>query len=227
VEVPCGSASTLSWVILYCPRCGAALPVRFRGEWFTTDAGCQECGVAPGAARATLAPSDEELGYGLDEWPVPDRVALTSALAEEGIPYRWEPDVVLVVPAVAEDEVDALLGGLEQPAPGETNAGEPSHDGRGEPADGGAEAHAAMTELFVAADRLRRAPLDQEVAADLEIAAEAVAARLPPYGVDAGVWRAIQTLAAAAVSSSIDAEADEAAVAHDAAALRDFLRPYV
>ena len=38
---------------------------------------------------------------------------MTEALAVDGIPYRWEQDVILVVPEVAEDEVDLLLDHLE------------------------------------------------------------------------------------------------------------------
>jgi hypothetical protein len=214
-------------VILYCPRCGTELPVQFRGEWFSTHTRCLDCGVALAEPPAMLAPSDEELQYGLDEWPVPDRVALTTALAAEVIPYRWEPDVVLVVPAVAEDEVDALLDHLEQQDPDLSTAGAAGFDGVVEVPDGGEEAQAAMVELFLAADRLRHSPLDQEIAADLEVAAEAVAGRLPPYGVDARVWRTIQEMAAAAVSSSVDEEAGADIVAGDARALRDFLRQYV
>ena len=157
-----------------------------------------------------LAPSDEEVGYGLDEWPVPDRVALTTALSGDGIPYRWEADVVLVVPAVAEDEVDVLLDHLE------AQVSDRSPTGGVAVADGGEEAHEAMVELFLAADRLWRSPQDEWMAADLGVAADAVAASLPPYGIDDQVWHTIQGLAAAAVSS-VDEAAGEDAVATDAA----------
>ena len=206
-------------VVLFCPRCGVELPVQFRGEWFSTNPRCLDCGVALAETPPMLAPSEEELQYGLDEWPLPDRVALTIALAADGIPYRWEPDIVLVVPEVAEEEVDVLLDHLEAQDPELATEGAVGFDGAGEVADGGEEAQAAMVELFLAADRLRRSPLDQVLAADLDLAAEAVAARLPPYGIDAGVWERIQEMAAAAVSSSVDEDADEDTVAADASAL--------
>ncbi len=214
-------------MILFCPRCGVELPVQFRGEWFSTNPRCLDCGVALAETPAMLAPSEEELQYGLDEWPVHDRVALTIALAADGIPYRWEFEVVLVVPEVAEEEVDILLDHLESQDPELSTEGAVGFDGAGEGPDGGEEAQAAMVELFLAADRLRRSPLDQEVAADLEVAAEAVAAKLPPYGIDPRVWERIQQMASATVSSSIDADVGEEAVAADAGALRDFLRQYV
>ena len=191
-------------VVLFCPRCGVELPVQFRGEWFSTNPRCLDCGVALAETPPMLAPSEEELQYGLDEWPLPDRVALTIALAADGIPYRWEPDIVLVVPEVAEEEVDLLLDHLEAQDPELATEGSVGFDGAGEVADGGEEAQAAMVELFLAADRLRRSPLDQVLAADLEVAAEEVAARLPPYGIDRTAWERIQQMAAAAVSSSID-----------------------
>ena len=193
-------------MVLFCPRCGVELPVQFRGEWFSTNPRCLDCGVALAETPPMLAPSEEELQYGLDEWPVPDRVALTIALAADGIPYRWERDIVLVVPEVAEEEVDVLLDHLEAQDPELATEGAVGFDGAGEAPDGGEEAQAAMVELFLAADRLRHSPLDQVVAADLEVAAEAVAARLPPYGIDPRVWERIQQMAAATVSSSMDEE---------------------
>ena len=214
-------------VVLFCPRCGVELPVQFRGEWFSTNPRCLDCGVALAETPPMLAPSEEELQYGLDEWPLPDRVALTIALAADGIPYRWERDIVLVVPEVAEEEVDVLLDHLEAQDPEFATEGAVGFDGAGEAPDGGEEAQAAMVELFLAADRLRHSPLDQVVAADLEVAAEAVAARLPPYGIDPRVWAQIQQMAAATVSSSIDEAVGEEVVAADATTLRDFLRDYV
>ena len=214
-------------MVLFCPRCGVELPVQFRGEWFSTNPRCLDCGVALADTPPMLAPSEEELQYGLDEWPLPDRVALTIALAADGIPYRWEPDIVLVVPEVAEEEVDVLLDHLEAQDPELATEGAVGFDGAAEAPDGGEEAQAAMVELFLAADRLRHSPLDQVVAADLEVAAEAVAARLPPYGIDPRVWERIQQMAAATVSSTLDEEVTEEAVAADATALRDFLRDYV
>ncbi len=209
-------------MILYCPRCGAALPVDFLGEWLRTNARCLECGVALDRPAAMLAVSDEELVYALDEWLVADRVALTTALATDGIPYRWEADIALVVPLVAEEEVDALLGDLE-------GDGSVAVDGLGvgvEGPDGGEEAMRAMGELFVAADRLWHAPLDQVVAADLEVAADVVGASLPPYGLDLVVWQRIRAMAEATVSSVVDGD-DEDVIARHARALRDLLRQYV
>ena len=161
---------------------------------------------------------EDEVDYDLGEWLVAERSAATAALAEVDIPYRWEQDLVLVVPAVAEEEVDLILDGLEE-------VEELEDDGEGVP-DGGAMAQEAMGDLFVAADRLQHDPLDDKMAADLLMAEGTVSASAPPYGIERPVWRQIQGLAAA-LASDLEAGADEETVAADARALREYLRDLV
>ena len=214
-------------MILFCPRCGAELATEFRGAAFETSPRCSQCGVAATDLPPMLAPSDAEITYGLDEWPIADRVTLTAVLATDGIPYRWEAGVVLCVPEEVEEVVDGILDELE--ASGEDGEGEGEGEDGGdaeagdeEPADGGEEAQAAMSDLFVVADRLQHAPRDMLLAGELVEVADVAATSLPPYGIGPAMWRRINDLAAAVV----DAE-DELAVMESAAALRDFLRPHV
>ena len=213
----------------------------FRGAAFETDWTCSECGVAS-EPPGMLAPSDDEVTYGLDEWPVVDRAALTAALAADGLPYRWEAGVVLVVPEPLEAVVDGILDDLEgltteatedegpaeeddEPA-GEDEDDDGDNDGEEDddevPADGGEEAQAAMADLFVAADRLQRAPADKLLAGELAALAEVVAESLPPYGIEDLTWRRIQELA-----TDVEGAADDIEVAERASALREFLRPFV
>ena len=220
-------------MILFCPRCGAELASEFRGAAFETSQKCSDCGVAADPP-AQLAPSEAEVTYGLDEWPTGDRVTLTGALAEDGIPYRWEAGVVLAVPEAVEEVVDGILDDLERSdadwvAGGEDDGGKDDggeddggEDGAGEPADGGEEAQAAMSELFVLADRLQHSPSDLILAGELAATADVAAASLPPYGIDATAWQRINDLAAAVVDSE-----DEDSVAATAVVLRDHLRPFV
>ncbi|MDQ4069041.1 MAG: zinc-ribbon domain-containing protein, partial [Actinomycetota bacterium] len=205
-------------MITYCPRCGAQYSEEFRGEWFVTGLRCSDCGLAVAEPPALLARGNEEdeVEYDLREWEPSERGLATAALLDADIPYRWEPDLVLVVPVVAEPEVDQLLDEL-----GEVE--ELDDDGG---IDGGGEAHGAMTDLFVAADRLQHDPTDAEVATDLLDAATTVRACLPPYGIERPVWRRIQDLAAAVVSD-LEEAVDEEKVATDARALRDYLRDLV
>lgn len=206
-------------MILLCRLCGAELPEVLMGEWFDTSERCAECGVAPAGSPPALAPSPDEVEYGLAEWPASDRRAVTAGLVQAGVPYRWEPGVVLVVPAATERQADRLLDEVEAAGP---LTAEPEVE-----LDGGEEAQAAMAELFVVADRLRHAPFDQGLAAELAELAEVVNASLPPYGVDAGVWSRVQGLASNAAASGQDGMADEDRVAADATALRDLLRGLV
>ncbi len=205
-------------MILYCPRCGAQFPTKFKGEWFDTAPTCGECAVAVEDPPAMLAPSDKEVTYGLDEWPVGDRAALTAALVADDIPYRWEDDVVLVVPDGAEEAVDGILDDLE--AVEESIGAAEGADGA--PTDGGEAAQAAMADLFVAADRLHRAPRDVEIALELDELADVVAESLPPFGIDPPTWRRVVELALAVGEST-----DERTTLDSSAALRHFLRPYV
>jgi hypothetical protein len=208
-------------MIVYCPRCGAQFAHEFRGASFEISIKCSDCGVASAEPPAMLAPSDAEVTYGLDEWPVGDRVALTGALAEDDIPYRWEAGIVLSVPETVEGVVDSILDDLEQSEDEGVEGGE-DDEAAEEPPDGGEEAQAAMADLFVLADRLRHAPADLIIAGELEAVADVAAASLPPYGIDGPTWQRVNDLSAAVVEAE-----DELAVIETADALRDFLRPFV
>ena len=207
-------------MILLCRLCGAELPTLLKGEWFDTSERCSECGVAPGDPAPSLAPSSREVQYDLDRWPPEDRRALSTALADGNVPYRWEPGPVLVVPKAAENQVDGLVVEVEA-------AGPAADLPPGAELDGGEEAQAAMAELFVVADRLMHAPSDRAIAAELADLAQVVEASLPPYGVDAGLWSRVGGLASATAASGLDGAADEDAVAAGASALRDLLRDLV
>jgi hypothetical protein len=216
-------------MILFCPRCGNELAQQVKGEWFESATPCGACGLVLTEPPLLLAPDpDDEVEYALDGWGVAERAAATAALAEVDIPYRWEEGLVLVVPAVAEDEVDVLLEELEAPdelAVDDDEAGDQG-DGDDEDADGGEEAQAAMADLFVVADRLQHAPDDLDVGASLLMLAAIVEESPPPYGIERPVWRRIQALAAAA-ATAFDEGSDEETVAVEARALRDFLRDLV
>jgi hypothetical protein len=190
-------------------------------ELLGMDLKCPDCGLNVDGTAAMLAPGDpqEEVEYDLGEWEMAERASATAALLEADIPYRWEADLVLIVPDVAEVEVDRLLDELEEVD--ELDEAE-AEDG----IDGGEEAQEAMADLFVAADRLQHDPADVELAADVLEAEATVKASRPPYGIDRPVWRRIQTLAST-VATDLGEAADEETVAADARALREYLRDLV
>ena len=93
----------------HCPRCGAPFPQLFLGEWFETSQRCAECGVAAVDDALGLAPSDAEVAYTLGELTLVERTAVTAELVDREVPYRWEDELVLVVPPTAEALVDRLV----------------------------------------------------------------------------------------------------------------------
>jgi hypothetical protein len=210
-------------VISFCPRCGARLQFDLGIELARTEVRCRDCRLAVTDAPAMLTPSDDDVGYELADWPVTVRAPATAALMEMGILYRWEEDLVLVVPASAEEAVDRLLDELE----GEEVFHFPGEDGEElEGEDGGEQAQAAMADLFVAADRFQNSPFDDRAIQEITEAAARVADSLPPYGIERRVWSRIQELAATVVAGLEKAD-DYDTVAEDARTLRDFLREYV
>ena len=208
-------------MISYCPRCGSPFPETPATLLLDSTRRCAECAVTLADAPLMLAAGepDDEVQYDLRDWEVAERGAATSALLDVDIPYRWEADLVLVVPAVAEDEVDHLLDELE-------DADDEDGDDGDDVADGGAEAQEAMGGLFVAADRLQHEPADERMAADALYAAGVVSASAPPYGVERAVWRRIQALAST-LANGLEEAGDEETVAAGARALREYLRDLV
>ena len=205
-------------MIIYCPRCGAEFPEVPRGEWVEASPRCLDCGLIVTEPPAMLARGNDEdqVEYDLAEWEMTERGAATTALLEAEIPYRWEANLVLVVPAVTEAEVDRLLDELGEVAELEDDGG----------VDGGEEAQNGMSDLFVAADRLQHDPGDPEIAVDVLEAATTVRACLPPYGIERAVWRRIQDLAST-VAADLEDAVDEETVAADARTLREYLRDLV
>lgn len=207
-------------MITYCPRCGAKFSEQLIAITLRTGVRCDDCGIEPAHAPAMLAPGndEDEVEYDLAEWEPGERGEATATLLDADIPYRWAADLVLVVPAVAEEEVDRLLDEL-----GDV---EELEEDDGEGADGGEEAQSAMADLFVAADRLQHDPNDPDVVVEVIDAAGVIADSLAPYGIARPVWRRIQELASTVVTD-LEEAGDEDAVAADARALREYLRDLV
>lgn len=215
-------------MIACCPFCGA--------EYFAANDRCRDCHLAldPPPKVALLDEQlDNELVYELADWPVHARVRISSALGERQISYRWEPGPDLVVRDTHGDAVDALLDEVEmaevEPIDGEVDEGDDDEEwdeADEEKAAADEVAQAAMSDLFVAADRLMHEPGDPTTAEDLLEAAAIVDESPAPFGIEQPVWLKVRELAAA-VRDDLDREADDEAVALDAQALREALRPYV
>jgi hypothetical protein len=209
-------------VVLYCARCGAELPAAFKGEWWETNPRCRACGVAVADPPGMLAPSDDEVAYDLMEWPPADRAITTAALVELDIPYRWDSDLVLVVPAATKGRVDPMLDAIA------ADAAEPGLEVDDLGADdGGQEAQSAMSDLFIAANGLQHAVWDEGRQAQFITAARMFAQHpLPPYGIEHPVWERFQTEAAGIVEA-LETDADDGVILNATRDLRNLLRSYV
>jgi hypothetical protein len=213
----------------FCPRCGAFFAPDVNMEFSTTQVLCRECGLSLEDPPEYLAPSesdDDQIAYELAEWPPEDRAIASADLVELGIPYRWDENIVLVVPAAVEEQVDAILDEIDENALASDEAALVDLE-TGE--DGGEEAATAMSDLFLAADGLAHETYDEEQVVEFIEAASAVGQSLPPYGIEPSVWNRIQTEASAIVTTLEKGEDgdDDEAVTSAARALRDFLRNYV
>ena len=214
----------------FCPRCGAEFAPDVNVEFSSTQGLCVECGLSLEDPPPLLEPSetdDDQIAYDLAEWPPEDRAIASADLVELGIPYRWEDNLVLVVPSGAEEQVDAVLDEIDENALAGDDEEALIDLETGE--DGGEEAATAMSDLFIAADGLSRDTYDEERVVEFIEAASAVSQSLPPYGIEPIVWNRIQTEAAAIVTTLEKGEDgdDNEAVTSAARALRDLLRNYV
>ena len=195
--------------VLACPSCG---------ETYVSSAQvCADCGVPladPGdAPRASLhlEPSDDEVGYDLDDWEPASRGELVTVLAAHGIAHRWE-DGELVVRERDADVVEPLIDDIDNP-----DALEVEEDDD----DAAAE---LLSALYVAADVL--AGDHGNPGAVLELC-EAEARELDaPYGVPPEMWNEIRRRSAA-VADLLDDNTDEEAIRAASRELRDLLHPLV
>lgn len=213
----------------FCPRCGAFFAPEVNMEFSTTQVLCVECGLSLEDPPQSLAPSEndeEQIAYDLAEWPPEDRAIASADLVELGIPYRWEDNIVLVVPAGVEEQVDAILDEIDENALASDEAALVDLE-TGE--DGGEEAATAMSDMFIAADGLSHDIYDEEKVVEFIEAASAVGQCLPPYGIEPIVWNRVQTEASAIVTALEKGEDgdDDEEVTTAARALRDLLRNYV
>ena len=206
--------------VVACPSCGET--------YVSTAQVCADCGVpladpADVPARSLhLEPSDDEVGYDLDDWEPTARGELVTALAAHGIAHRWE-DGELVVRERDADVVEPLIDDIDNP-----DALEVEDDDD----DAAAE---LLSALYVAADVL--AGDHGNPGAVLELCqAEADAQDMDaPYGVTKDTWEEIQRRAAAVAellddntdSISSGRRADEDAIRAAARELRDLLHPLV
>lgn len=180
----------------------------------------------------------EVIVYELDEWTADQRGAIEQRLVGAAIEHQWESDTGaemeagyeaaqpwvdatdLVIGERDEETVDAMLDEVDSP-----DALEAVTEAEDDAVDDEAT-YAVMSNLYVAADRLKDDPGDLALAGEFFDAADAARTIEAPFGIDGEVWRRVQELAGE-VSRSIEQEEDDAQVQAHAQRLRDVLFSYV
>lgn len=207
--------------VVLCQHCGADLShhpaLTHEG---VSLARCFDCGLAPDDGGAWHRPFDrgEEIYYRLHDWSPAERVRLVVMLYD--VPFRWQPGPVLVI---REDAVAVVESFLDEARRGCDDRGDTA--GLVDDDEAGDEVAAAMSELFVTADRLLHAPWDTALLARMAQLAALVEVSDPPFGIGAKVWAEIATRARAVAAAGDSGELDD--VEGDARQLRLFLRDYV
>ena len=194
----------------FCPDCGA--------EYLADVDECADC-LVPLVGGGLSADSDggDEVVYELDDWEPELLEQLTDALGRNAIPFSWEENRNLVVRERDSERVEDLLDEIEYPE---------ALDDEDTEALAGEVPYERVSDLFVAADRLMRAPEDVALAGELELAARAVEGGRAPYGLAPEEWVRITELASA-VRGDLAGDADADVIAIDARTLRDLLRRFV
>ena len=153
-----------------------------------------EGGGSGGGATAMLdsASDDEITEYELDEWSDAERSRLSGLLASSGIPFRWE-GALLVTLTDFEDTVDELLDAVEA---GDVTIVDATGTGRGtvSAADSSVSGE-TLTQMFLAAERLQRDPLDADGLALLVRVIDDIEDGGTPFGVPLPAWRQAAELA--------------------------------
>ena len=172
--------------------------------------------------QPVLDPEADKLVFEVNDWSSEQLVALTDGLAAQGIAYEFDVEGDLVVLAEAEDEVEALLDGIEF---GEVESAEQSGDS--DESDDGLETASILSDLFVACDRLRKSATDHEGVLGVVSASERLDGRPLPFGYVPSVWKDIQARAGRLHDELDDDDTEDEVLEDQARELWVLLRQYV
>lgn len=171
-------------------------------------------------AAIVLESDAQTTEYDLDDWSPPERDAVTNALTDAAIAFRWERHVVLVG---TEDEamVEALLDEIESGDYVDLMSARPATADEEQTSE-------LMTTFFLAAERLRRDPLDADGLDHLRHATDVADPEAPPFGVAPKLWKQTCELADEVVDALVDGDdPDPQGVIEAAERLHELLRPNV
>lgn len=169
--------------------------------------------------------TDDLLEYDLEPWKVGLRRALFDRLELSGIAYRRDGETVVVR---AEDEslVEAAIDAVTNPdivteAELEADIADESDDPEED------SSYVALSNLFLAADRLRHGADDREGTRLVADTIDELDPDAPPFGVSPTAWEQVVTAAEGLADAISGDEADDDAVIERAKDLRAILRPLI
>lgn len=171
---------------------------------------------------ADAPPDDAELTtYQVGHWPHGQLDELDRTLLGEQIQHWWDDAGDLVVREADEARADEVLARFDEPDPEERDEDADVWDDEDQP-----DAQRVMTDLFVAADILRKNSVHPDAVPQLAAAAETAEHMRAPFGFSDVDWDRIVD-SARRVRSDLERNADPDVISESAIALRDLLRPYV
>ena len=182
-------------------------------------------GTSDSGAALDDAADDEITEYELDDWTDGERSRLTELLVGSGIPFRWE-GALLVTLTEFEDTVDDLLDAVEA---GDVTIVDSPGSGRATVSAGTSNLSGdTLTNMFLAAERLQRDPLDADGLALLVGVLDDVEDGGAPFGVPMPAWRQAVELADQLAEALAGADIpDEIGAMEIAKRLFVTLRPHV
>ncbi len=171
-------------------------------------------------AMPTLDLTQPTIVYELDELDDDQHARLLRRMGEHGISHAFDKNGDLFVYERDEEKVDDLFSGLDEPDPDEREFGS------GVP---GVDPIDVMSDLFVAAGRLRKNPNDPKGIVSLVETASIVDRMTLPYGLGADIWGSVvdQSRDLSGALSGEDSALPDADIEEMAAALHDFMRRLV
>ncbi|MEY2397551.1 MAG: hypothetical protein QOJ00_725 [Actinomycetota bacterium] len=150
-----------------------------------------------------------------------ERRHLSMRLTGAGIAHRWQVGTDLIVSTADADRIDSYVQEVQNP----DGFADDELESFDEDVDDEA-VYAAMSNLYVAADRLMQRANDASARTAFYDASDDVEGLPAPFGFDPRVWAQVLGLAAS-IAGGMDAEVNEDAIAADARTLRQLLVNYV
>jgi hypothetical protein len=166
---------------------------------------------------------DDEIVFELSSLSTEERRHLSMRLTGAGISHIWEVATDLVVSVTDAPAIERYIQEVRNP----DGFGDEEMASFEEDGDFDDEAvYGAMSNLYVAADKLMQRPGDEATAGEFYVAVDDVDGLPAPFGFDPRVWSQVQDLANK-IADTLDDEGDTEVIGTDARTLRQLLANYV